>query len=79
MISLIYLGIDELIFVLILAAVIIHSAIRLFRRLCKQFSESSPCLPVQQGSCITNVELSENILRNQGNDLMADSVHCSLR
>ena len=50
------------------------SAIRSFRRFCKQFSESSPCLPGQQGSCITAVELSENILRNLGNDLMADSV-----
>ena len=50
------------------------SAIQSFRRLCKQFSESSPCLPEQQGGCITVVELSENILQNLGNDLMADSV-----
>ena len=28
----------------------------------------------QQGSCITIVELSENILQNLGNDLMTDSV-----
>ena len=50
------------------------SAIRLFRRFCKQFSESSPCLPGQQRSCIIFVELSENILQNLGNDLMANSV-----
>ena len=34
------------------------------KRFVKQFSESSPCLPGQQGSCSTNVELSENCLQN---------------
>ena len=34
------------------------------KRFCEQFSESSPCLPVQQGSCCTTVEFSENILQN---------------
>ena len=34
------------------------SAIRSFPRFCKQFSQSSPCLPGQQGSCSTTVELS---------------------
>ena len=29
------------------------SAIRSFRRFCKQFSESSPCLPGQQNNCGT--------------------------
>ena len=50
------------------------SAIRSFRRFCKQFSKSSSCFPGQQGSYITTVELSENILQNPGNDLMAMSV-----
>ena len=50
------------------------SAIRMFCRFCKPFSISSPCLPGQQGSCITTVELSENILQSLGNDLMADNV-----
>ena len=50
------------------------STIRSFRRFCEQLSDSSPCLPGQQGSCITIVELSENILQNLGNDLMADNV-----
>ena len=54
------------------------SAIRSFRRFCKQFSESSPCLPGEQGSCKTTVELSENILQNLGNDLMVDSVRIVL-
>ena len=50
------------------------SAIRSFPRFCEQFSESSPCLPRQQGRCITAVELSKNILQNLGHDLMANSV-----
>ena len=50
------------------------SAIRTFRRLCNQFSESSLWLPGQQGRCITTVELSENSLQNLGKSLMADSV-----
>ena len=37
------------------------------------------CLAGQQGSCITAVELSENILQNVGNDLMADSELTVLR
>ena len=41
---------------------------------CILFPESFPCLPGWQGCCITIVELSENILQNLGNDLMADSV-----
>ena len=51
------------------------SAIRSFRRFCKQFSESSPRLPGQLGSCIITLELSENIWHTLGNDLMTDSVH----
>ena len=54
------------------------SAIRSFCRFGKEFSESSPYLPGLQGFCIATVELSENILQNLGNDLMADSVQCSL-
>ena len=50
------------------------SAIRSFCRFCKHFSESFPCLPGQEGSCITTVELAENIIQNLVNDLMADSV-----
>ena len=50
------------------------SVIRSFRRFCKPFSESSPCLPGQQGSCMITVQLSENILQNLGNNLMSDSV-----
>ena len=33
------------------------------KRFCKQFSESTPCLLGQQGSCSTTVELSENSLQ----------------
>ena len=50
------------------------SAIRSFRRFCKQFSESSPCIPGKQGSSITTLELSEKKIQNLGNDLMADIV-----
>ena len=58
--------------------VITLSAIRPFCMFCKQFSESSPCLPGKQGSCITTVELSDNILQNLENDLMPDSVQLEL-
>ena len=50
------------------------STIRSFGRFCNQFSERSHFLPGQRGSCITTVELSETILQNLGNDLMAESV-----
>ena len=47
---------------------------RSFPWFCKQFFESSPYLPGQQGSYITTVKLAENILPNLGNDLMAERV-----
>ena len=34
------------------------------KRFCKNFSEHFPCLPGQQESCSTTVQLSETILQN---------------
>ena len=51
--------------------------IRLWKRFCKMFSESSPCLLGQHGSCITAqrpVELSENILQNFFQNLTPQTV-----
>ena len=67
----------KMIFLLVGCALVQSQPSGRFTRFCKQFFESSPCLCGQQGSCVTIVELSENILQNLGNNLMADSVGCA--
>ena len=44
-------------------------------KFCKQFSESSPCLPRQQGSSSTTVEISENCFSKPLLQLTAPHVH----
>ena len=49
------------------------------KRLCKQFSKSSPCLPGQQDSCCRTVELSENSVQNLFSKKQPSPVVCFLK